>query len=127
MFCCMENDQIIHLPSSPASLSAAVQMQFSAISSTPAKCSPSGVKVTILNPMGLCLLSFRMHVVDTLSFMWHKRLTLAEKFNYWCKRREKGNNTGRRMTLYVDNLYIIDCHCSVVSVIHSVTLCGGSI
>lgn len=55
-----------------------------------------------------------------------KRLTLAMKFNYWCKWREKGNNTERRMTLDVDNLYLIDCHCSAVSVIHSVTLCYGS-
>lgn len=67
-------------------------------------------------------LSCLMHVVSILR--GKKPLhTEAGKFNYCSELMEKGNNTEKNMTLRVDNLHIIDCHCSGMSVIHSVTLC----
>lgn len=85
-----------------------------------------GVKAANLNPLSLLIMLSDAYCQRAKFNVADKRLTLAVKFNYWCKWREKGNNTERRMTLDVDNLYLIDCHCSAVSVIHSVTLCYGS-
>lgn len=68
----------------------AVQMQLSALSSTPAKCSLSGVKSTILNPIRLLLKLSGAYCQRAKFHVAEKRLTLAVKFNYWCKWREKG-------------------------------------
>lgn len=125
LFCCMK---MIHLHHQHEQ-NTVVYVQFSTTGITPAKCSLSGVKKTnILNPTWLMLRSC-LCCKDTELYVAVKRvgLTLSGKFNYWCKWREKGNNTERRMTLYVDNLYVIDCHCSVVTLIHSVIPCYGSI
>jgi len=60
-------------------------------------------------------------------YVAEKRLSLTGKFDYFCKLTEKGNSAERRKAPYVDNLQLIDCHCSAVSVIYSVTQFYGSI
>lgn len=104
----------------------AAEMQLSTISSKPAKCSISGVKANVSNLMqslaklsNACCQCAKFCVSETTP-------TPAVKFNYWCKWSEKGRNTEQRLTLYVDNLYIIDRYCSGVSVIRSVSLCYDS-
>lgn len=81
-------------------------------------------KTTIWNPNVVAGRASCCCCCLSTSFKWQKRL--AAKCNYRCKWREKrAKHTEKRMTQYVDNLYVIDCSCSAVIVIHSVTLCHG--